>query len=190
MPAKKPGGAGDKSNRQGGSECTHAGLFAQGGSGLPISCKSKQWERVPVIGIGQIEHSRKSRPSAVILIPRTVRAQGTHQIIDTVVQTLAADIASRKQRKNRPRCLRRRARIRNKSIVVIAGAAFAPAAIAVLIRADQLNSPLNTRLIFIDTGRSQAAQRQEGAVNIIDAPASVPASVRFLSANQILPRRA
>ena len=70
--------------------------------------------------------------------------------------------------------------------VVVTGAAFAPAAIGVLNGAQPLAGPQHVSFAIALAGRPQAAQREEGSVDIIDAPASVPASVRLLRAHQVI----
>ena len=68
---------------------------------------------------------------------------------------------------------------------VVAGAAFAPAAVGVLDGAQPFAGAQDVRFAVAFAGRRQAAQRETGAVDVIHAPAAVPASVRFLVLHQI-----
>ena len=71
-------------------------------------------------------------------------------------------------------------------VLVVAGAAFAPAAVGVLNGPQPFAGAQNVSFAIAFARGLQAAQRQERAVDVIDAPASVPASVGFLSALQKL----
>ena len=80
--------------------------------------------------------------------------------------------------------------VRRERVVVVAGAAFAPAAIGVLVGAEPFERALNLRFAIVHAGRLQAAQGEERAVKVIDAPAAIPASVRLLGIEQVLDCRA
>src|SRR5581483_8498957 len=66
--------------------------------------------------------------------------------------------------------------------VIVAGAAFAPASIGVLDRAEPLAGSQDIRLTIAFARGLQSPQRQVGPVDVIDAPAAIPASVVFLDA--------
>src|SRR5581483_7453616 len=142
MPAEKSAGPGNKGDRQA-QDLRMRGLRSIAKCGpcalLPRSdCLQKRaqrqkWESVPVFGIGEIKNTRKAGARAVIFVPGTVRPLCPDQVFNSVVQAFAAQIATCQQRQNRPGGLRRSAGVGYKTFLVIAGAAFAPAAIAILI---------------------------------------------------------
>ena len=73
-----------------------------------------------------------------------------------------------------------------KRCCVVAGTALAPAAVGVLDRAQPLAGAEDVRLAIVVPGGTQAAQRQERAVDVVDAPAAVPAAVRLLVRHEIV----
>src|SRR5439155_26918853 len=70
--------------------------------------------------------------------------------------------------------------------IVVAGAAFAPAAVRVLNRPQPLAGAQDVDFPVILAGCAQPAQREAGSVNVGDAPAAVPASVLFLCPHQVV----
>ena len=68
--------------------------------------------------------------------------------------------------------------------IVVAAAGFAPSAVGILHHANPLRRLLNLRLKMIDADGIEAAQHQEGSVEIVHAPAAKPASVRLLLARR------
>src|SRR5258708_28044551 len=103
-------------------------------------------------------------------------------MFDAFVQAVGRRVAPRKQSEHGPGGLRRRAGRFDKSVVVVTGAAFAPAAIGVLNTAEPFAGAQHAHFAIADTSALQASQRQERSVDVIDAPASVPAPVGLLSA--------
>ena len=73
----------------------------------------------------------------------------------------------------------------HEGVVVVTGAAFAPSAIGVLDRAQPFAGAQNIRFAIAFARGLQSAQRQKRAVDVIDAPAPVPASIGFLRAFEI-----
>src|SRR5438876_7110524 len=96
------------------------------------------------------------------------------QIFDAVLQATAGRVSAGNQAENGPGGLRRGAARRSEGVVVVAGAAFAPAAIGILNGAQPFTGAQHVRFPIALTGRAQAAQGKTGAVNIGHAPAPVP----------------
>ncbi len=151
--------------------------FIRGAHDSPVGGKREQRESVAVIGVFEVKHAGETGAGAIFFVPGSIRALSAHQIVDTVMQALAADIAACKQREYRPSSLGRRARIRHEAVFVVARAALAPAAIAVLISPHKFDRLLDAGLVFAHPGGSQTAQRKERTVKIIDAPATIPTAI-------------
>src|ERR1700733_13729362 len=102
------------------------------------------------------------------------------------MQAAAGSVASGQQCKNGPGGLRRRAGRGYETFLLIAFAALAPAAVEILDRPHPFQSPLHVGLTVAHAGRGQATQSEERAINVVDTPAPVPASIFFLRTNQVL----
>src|SRR5665213_4494789 len=87
---------------------------------------------MPVKMILQIKDTGESGARGQILVPAAFAALGFDQVLDALVKAAAGGIATGDQPEHRPSCLRRRAVVRRVGVVVVAGAAFAPATIGVL----------------------------------------------------------
>src|SRR5580700_9387039 len=141
---------------------------------------------MPVKVIAQIEDLRESRSGGEFFVPRSIVLLRPKQIFDTVVQAPAGGVATRQKSQNSPSRLRWSAGGGHETLLLIAFAALTPTAVKILNRADPFQSPLDVRFTIAYAGRSQSTQGQEGAVDIVDTPASVPTSIFFLRANQVL----
>src|SRR5271156_5152116 len=103
------------------------------------------------------------------------------QPFDALGNRVASRISGGEQTENGPRGLRRGARADAAGGgVVVAAAGFSPAAVGILHHADPLGCLLNLRLVVPDADGFKTPQDQEGAIDIVDAPAAEPASVLFL----------
>ena len=73
-----------------------------------------------------------------------------------------------------------------KHAIVVAGAAFAPAAIGVLNRSQPFTGSQNVSFAIVFARRPQTAQRETGSVDVVDAPAAIPAPIRLLRLYQVI----
>src|SRR5690349_18901769 len=126
---------------------------------------------MPVQMILQIKDARESGAGGQILIPAAFAALVFDQILDALVEAAAGGVASRDQAQDRPGSLRGRAVIRCESIVVVAGAALAPAAVGVLNRPQPFARAENISLAITFAGGLRTPQREIRAVDVVDAPA-------------------
>ena len=99
---------------------------------------------------------------------------------------MAGRVAAGQQAQNGPGGLRGVLAAAVNVSVVVAGAAFAPAAVGVLDGAEPFAGAQDAASRSLYAGGAQAAQREEGAVDVVDAPAAVPAAVRLLGPQQVL----
>src|SRR5207253_2541249 len=104
----------------------------------------------------------------------------------TLIDTQTRVISAREKSENRPCRLRRRTGRRGKCLVVVAGAAFPPASVRILNGTQPLPGTKHVSFPVTDAGGLQATQGKERAVDIIDAPPSIPAAVLFLGFDQII----
>src|SRR5262245_63655156 len=100
------------------------------------------------------------------------------------------DFAGGHQAEQRPGGLRRGARRRRVAAIIelVARAVLAPAAVAVLDPGEP--SPRLAKLGrgMIDAGDVERAQHRPGAVDVVHAPAAVPAALGVLGAAQVIER--
>src|ERR1043166_8342506 len=82
--------------------------------------------------------------------------------------------------------LRRRGRRRDERMILVTGAAFPPASVCVLNRAQPFSGAEDVRFAVALAGGPQSAQREKCSVNVVNAPPSVPTSIGFLRPLQIL----
>src|SRR5271170_3299665 len=76
--------------------------IAEGRLSLHVGSQRQQRKRVPVIGVGEIEHLREASAGAVLFIPDAVLALSIEQILDSLWQTRAAGIADGENPQNSP----------------------------------------------------------------------------------------
>src|SRR5579863_2287019 len=121
----------------------------------------------------------------MLLIPAAVGTLMLHQPFDAVIHAAGGGVAAGQQSQDAPSGLRRSAGSRRKSLVVVAGAAFAPASVGVLNGAEPFAGANNVPFAIAFPGGAQPSQGQEGAIHVIHAPTPVPASVDFLSTLEV-----
>src|SRR5689334_8165439 len=154
MPAEKSTSAGYERESQVRTRGLRHRLFPHR-CGFPVGRESKQRKSIPVIGICQIKYAREAGSGRVVFLPGSIGPLRAHQIIDSVKETFAAQVASREQRQKRPRGLRWRAGIRDEAALVITGAALAPASVAILIGANEFERPLDGGFVLAHVCRTQ-----------------------------------
>src|SRR5579862_7911043 len=103
----------------------------------------------------------------MILIPASVGALMLHQPFHALEDAAGGNIAAGQQSQDTPGSLGRGAGARRKSLIVVAGAALAPAPVGVLNRADPLTGAQDVGFAIAFSGGAQAAQRQERAIDVI-----------------------
>src|ERR1700745_4504853 len=93
--------------------------------------------------IAQVEHTRKTGRSVALLRPETIIALGSLQIENAPPRARVMTFASSHQAEQRPRGLRCRARRSLVASVIepVACCVFAPAAIGILDRREQVHGP-------------------------------------------------
>src|SRR5579872_3888875 len=98
------------------------------------------------------------------------------------------NLARRHQRQQRPRGLRRGARLAlaARPVAPIRGTVFAPAAVGALLADEPCDRTPDHRIVTRDTGNVERAQYRPGAVDVIGAPAAEPRAVGQLRAPQII----
>src|SRR5579885_1888341 len=138
-----------------------------------------------VVVIFQIKDAGKAGSGGQFLIPSAVFALRLDQVLDSFVQAVAGGVAAGDQPADRPGGLRGSRFGGNKRLPIVGSAALAPAAVSVLNRPQPLAGAQNVGLAIVLPGRPQPAQGEAGAINIIDAPAPVPASIGLLRPLQI-----
>ncbi len=149
-------------------------------SSLAIHGQCQHRKGMPVVVVLQVEHLREPSARGEFLIPAAVFALMFGQPLDALQQTAGSGVAAGQQPQHAPRGLRWRTRRGRKRVIVVAGAAFAPSAVGVLNGTDPFACAKNMRLAIAFAGRFKSAKSQERPVNVIHAPAAIPASVRFL----------
>src|SRR6266480_7427235 len=154
---------------------------------IDIGREREQREVLLIHIVFQIEHARKSGASNLIFIPRTIGFLRTEQETQTALNTWPIEIATCTDAHDCPRCLRCRALANGfDRWVFVGGAGFTPATIIVLTALEPIASAQYPVMCHILANRTQAAQYLPGAINIIDAPATIPGTVMVLGVNQVL----
>src|ERR1700722_10986809 len=106
----------------------------------------------------QIEHTGKSGPGGVILIPATVGPLMFHQPFDACLHATGSCVAAGEQTQHAPRRLGRSAGTGGEGLVVVTGAALAPSAVGVLDGAKPFAGAQDVRFAVVFSGGAQAAQ--------------------------------
>src|ERR1039457_748721 len=132
----------------------------------------------------EIKDLGETGPGSQLFIPASIGALGFQQIFDAVAHAQAVGVAAGNQAHDGPGGLRRCARRGGEGAVVVAGTAFAPAAVGILDGAEPLAGAENVRLAIALARCGQASQRETGAVDVRHAPTAVPASVGLLVPDQ------
>src|SRR3954465_4693316 len=101
-------------------------------------------------------------------MPCAVRALVVEKITSSITQADASGIVTGEQAQDGPGSLRRCTGARCEGAVVVAGTAFTPSAIGILIRPNPFKSSLNRSFPIADSSRFQTSQSEECAVEIID----------------------
>src|SRR5579863_1894869 len=153
---------------------------------LEESGEREQGEVDPVVMVVEVEDLGEARASGQLFKPRPVSGLGLNQVFDAMHDARARRVAARHQSHQRPGGLGRRAFGWGIDVIVVTGAAFAPSAIGILNGTQPLVGALDVWLVIVLIHRAQAAQGETGTVDVSDAPAAIPASIRQLRPDQIV----
>src|SRR5262249_34701694 len=144
-----------------------------------IARERPQRKKFRIAVIAKIKHARKTGRGITRLTPETVLPLPAEQIIDAAGNSRVIDLSRRHQAQKSPGSLRGRARGRLVSAVIklVARAILAPAAVRVLNLEEPADRLAEFRRGVIDAGHIERAQHRPGAINVIHAPAAVPAYI-------------
>src|SRR5262249_36495896 len=149
---------------------------------VAVARERPQREEFRVAVIAQVEHAREARRRVVRLAPEAVVALRAGQIVDPALDRGMVDLPRRHQAEHGPSRLRRRARRSLVAAVIelIARAILAPAAVAILDPDEPRYGPADFGRGMVDASGIQRAQNRPGAIDVIHAPAAIPASLFHL----------
>ena len=135
----------------------------------------------------QIEHAWETGACDLLFIPRSIGFLRIQQVTQTSLNARPIEIAARADAHDCPCRLRRRAFANALGRWIFVGAAsLTPTAVVILTAFKPIAAAQYPILGHVLANRAQAAQNLPGAVDVIDAPASIPRAVLVLSVDQIL----
>ena len=156
-------------------------------SSMARSVGSQRLER-EVAGIqvvAQVEHLGEAGAGPVLVVPATVAALGREQPVDAAAHGgRAARVVERAggdQAEERPRGLRRRGLAAPlQARIVVGEERLAPTAVLVLTREQPVDAAPNAGAAQVLADVAQRGEREPGAVDVVGAPAPVPAALDLL----------
>src|SRR5215467_7907125 len=142
--------------------------------------------------VTQIEYSGKSGRREVGFRPEPVLILGFGKPGDAARYRRIVRLAGGHKAEQGPRGLRRCAGGRLIAVIVqlVTGAVLAPSPVGILDAGQPVGGFANAIVIMLDTSGVKRAQHRPGAVDVVHAPAAVPAAVLELGVAQIVNRPA
>src|SRR5438445_3919322 len=147
----------------------------------PVYPESPEREVLRVEVILEVEDTREARAVPQRVFPRAIRGLRLDQIADALLDRLSLRPPRREETQERPRCLAGDGLApARQGFVLVGGERLAPASVVVLPLLDPGNGALDVvgRAVLADG--AEPAQHRPRAVDVVDAPASVPGACLVL----------
>src|ERR1043166_363936 len=145
---------------------------------LAVHAERPQREVAGVEVVLEEEHAREARAVPEGIVPAAVLALGAQQVLDARLDRRARRRPDREEPQQRPRRLARDGRPAPGQLRLdVALARLAPPAVGVLVADQPAHRALHVLVPRVHAHGAEPAQDRPRAVDIVDAPASVPGAV-------------
>src|SRR6185295_13701014 len=136
---------------------------------VPHRLQGEAREVVAVHRVHQIKDAGEAGARVLLLVPAAVRTLHPEQPLDAAAHDGIGDRGARREKaEDGPRGLRRRARALGlRGGIAVGAAAFAPAAVGVLDRAEPRGRLLDPAFTHVDADRAEADQHLPRAVQVV-----------------------
>jgi hypothetical protein len=152
-----------------------------------VSGEGEEGPGVTVHVVFEVEDFGEAGAGGFEFGPGAVGVLGAEEVMETVEEAGTGRIVEGAEAHDGPSGLGRRAGAAAfEDWIVVGIAAFAPAAVVVLDAFEPVASAEEPGLMHVEVERAETAENLPGAVDVIDAPATVPGAVTFLLGADII----